>query len=128
MYKSSSEEKLKFVSQAARDNLRYAGITDVNAKFFNVKYRVYRSKINNWLSPDHTKVKSALTKDIQEAYTNILNTYPDCTSSLIHMHCNRLFSSDQRLCEATAYYFLSKHYSSIIARSATNKKENVCNP
>ncbi|WP_290149839.1 thiopeptide-type bacteriocin biosynthesis protein [Muribaculum intestinale] len=128
MYKYSSEEKLKFTSQAARDNLRYAGITDDNAKFFNVKYREYRSKINNWLSPDNINVQSAFGKDIQKVYTDILNTYPDCTSSLIHMHCNRLFSSDQRLCEATAYYFLSKHYSSIIARSATNKKENVCNP
>ena len=115
MYKSSPEDKLEFVSKAARDNLRYSGITDNNAKFFNGKYREYRSKINGWLPSDISNIKSTLAKDMQEAYTDILNTYPDCTSSLIHMHCNRLFQSDQRLCEATAYYFLSKYYNSVIA-------------
>lgn len=113
MYKSSVEEKLEFVSQAARDNLCYSGMGDDATKFLNGKYREYRGRINDWLTCDTTK--SPLSKEMRQVYADILHTYSECTSSLIHMHCNRLFRSDQRLCEATAYYFLSKHYNSTIA-------------
>ena len=38
-------------------------------------------------------------------------------SSLIHMLCNRIFVSNQRLHETVVYYLLSKHYSVNLSRS-----------
>ncbi len=41
----------------------------------------------------------------------------DLVSNFIHMHCNRLFISNQRTHELVLYNLLYKHYSSVMARS-----------
>lgn len=53
---------------------------------------------------------------VASLHIRIAKKYPECISSLIHMHCNRLFRMNQRICEAVVYYFLTKYYGSRIAR------------
>jgi thiopeptide-type bacteriocin biosynthesis protein len=45
----------------------------------------------------------------------------DMLESYIHMHCNRIFSSRQRLNEWVLYWFLNKHYKSEIARNKNKR-------
>ncbi|MCO7184269.1 thiopeptide-type bacteriocin biosynthesis protein [Tenacibaculum sp. XPcli2-G] len=66
------------------------------------------------------------TKLIIESILNKVNQDKekifDLLESYIHMHCNRIFSSRQRLNEWVLYWFLNLHYKSEIARN--RKKVN----
>jgi len=50
---------------------------------------------------------------------------PGILTSLLHMHVNRLFKSDQRFNEFVMYYMTFKYYKSMAARMKHMKKEKV---
>ena len=45
--------------------------------------------------------------------------------SIIHMHYNRLFRTQQRTCELVIYYFMHKLYKSMAARIKYNPAEKI---
>ncbi|WP_405199311.1 thiopeptide-type bacteriocin biosynthesis protein [Christiangramia sp. LLG6405-1] len=96
------------------------------------KYRRYRSRIDDViLDVNNIEIKNLLLQNKlqnQALALKIIDKYQekpvdihlsDLLASYLHMHCNRLFRSKQRLCEWIIYDFLFRSYDSSLAR---NKK------
>lgn len=113
---STEKERLDFVTRMNRMMMPSTGISHDDTKTLNSKYREMRQEINRWLGREILDKKFAFNHRMTELCREITKSCPECIPSLIHMHCNRLFRLNQRMCEAVAYYFLSKYYSSRIAR------------
>lgn len=104
----------------------------------NNKFRSERSNITNFIEGTSTQIESSVVKPIfmdksdktKEICILIIDSWLlqglqpfDVIPSIIHMHCNRLFNSKQRINEMVIYRFLFQYYKSLIAKDiAKNKK------
>lgn len=95
----------------------YKGNSQV-LKLFNNKYRFYKKIIIDALEQSLSKRKEALAFIFYSEYLNSIKDYSDSwesqMSSIIHMHINRLYRTNQRLIECLIYNLLSKGYNSIL--------------
>ena len=82
-------------------------------KLINTKYRNYKSIVINVLKQPNPNICEQLGSN----YFRAIKSYPDFgvtqMSSIIHMHINRLYRTNQRLIECIIYSFLLKSYKSI---------------
>lgn len=89
-------------------------------KLLNGKYRIYSSQIkcalenNDWtklLGNYENYAKSILLSIKQNLkYNSSVFTMEELIVSLLHMSLNRLFVSDNKICELASYYMLDKYY------------------
>lgn len=86
-------------------------------KLINKKYRDYKSIVTNALSQNNFDILEQLGSKCFSEYLNATKAYPDFgksqMASIIHMHINRLYRTNQRLIECIIYLFLHKSYKSI---------------
>lgn len=116
IYKSTDKERLDLVTGISRQMMSTTGLDKEDERTLNSKFRENRTAINRWLDEEKCDKTFAFTFKMTELSQKIAKKYPECIPSLIHMHCNRLFRMNQRICEAVVYYFLTKYYGSRIAR------------
>lgn len=87
-------------------------------KLFNNKYRFYKKIIIEALEQSLSKPKEALDfifcSEYLNSIKNISDSWESQMSSIIHMHINRLYRTNQRLIECLIYSLLSKGYNSIL--------------
>lgn len=113
--KSTDNDRLEFVTGISRQMMSSTGLDNEDARTLNAKFRENRKAINLWLDEKACGKKFAFNSEMTELSRKIAKKYPECIPSLIHMHCNRLFRMNQRICEAIVYYFLTKYYRGRIA-------------
>lgn len=86
-------------------------------KLINTKYRNYKSIVINVLKQPNPNICEQLGSNYFSEYFKAIKSYPDFgvtqMSSIIHMHINRLYRTNQRLIECIIYSFLLKSYKSI---------------
>ncbi len=86
-------------------------------KLINTKYRNYKSIVINVLKQPNPNIGEQLGSNYFSEYFKAIKSYPDFgvtqMSSIIHMHINRLYRTNQRLIECIIYSFLLKSYKSI---------------
>lgn len=93
-------------------------------RLFDKKYRDNRKSINE--AVDHNCFPQEIFCAL-ERRKNALKTVTDTWErinipSILHMTCNRMFITSNRLCELTIYEYLSRYYVSEIARQKYNKE------
>jgi len=134
----SIEEKQKLMEEAGKAYKTEFGFNEFNSKQFNTKFRenkkTVESVLNNafnekgfislfqpikkrtkQLMPIVEQIKRKANKDI--SVDELLKSY-------LHMMLNRLFRSNNRLHELILYDFMSRYYTSEIAKEKYNKKES----
>lgn len=82
----------------------------------SILYKSFPSTISNTLSERKQKIKDVFKSSTE---IPILKEYD--ISSINHMTCNRLFTESNRQCELTIYEYLSRYYSSEIAKKKYSK-------
>lgn len=107
------------------------GITKAIKKQLSQKYRenfqqinniiqVGSPLLNNILKEHQEKSKPFINYILDEKRNGALKDFTGAYESYIHMHCNRIFNSRQRLNEWVVYDLLHQYYRSLYAR--TNNK------
>lgn len=98
----------------------------------DIKYRLYKGNIEklfNGIAPFNISIIEKLISDCEEVINKLLFLdhekqlevpIEQLLSSIFHMHCNRLFRTQQRLNEFVIYYLLNKFYKSVNARLKNN--------
>lgn len=105
------------------------GTSKQNRKQLNLKYRLNKGKIEDILSMDISYFNtflnncSLIIKKIKSINNDAKNI--DLIYSLIHMHCNRAFDSNQRLKEWIVYDLLYQHYKSQLGRQINYEKAQI---
>lgn len=99
--------------------------TDINRQL-SFKFRTKRKSINNILENNieildtllelHAKETEPKIASVKKIISNSLDLLENLLKSYIHMHCNRLFSSNQRMNEWVVYHFLHQYYRSKVAQ------------
>lgn len=109
------------------------GASKDTRKQLSKKYRENKFKIEDILNKD-TELDLYFDEFENESryyVNNIINSYKkpeiinDLIESYIHMHCNRLFKSKQRLNEWILYDLLFQYYNSKLARKRIEHKNNI---
>ncbi len=92
----------------------------------NLKYRNLKFEIDNIFNDDKIIY---IVKNYNKLYEDIFNKiilkvsenrFKDLLESYIHMHCNRIFKSNQRMNEWILYNIILNYYKSIIAKNKYN--------
>lgn len=87
-------------------------------RIFDRKYRENRRRINDAIT--YTGFPQELIDVLnkrKKALLALTNNWEEINiSSVLHMTCNRMFVTANRLCELTLYEYLSKYYQSEIAK------------
>lgn len=121
--------KSVFISNLSENFCNEFGFTNSNRlKQLNDKFRTNREIIETTLQKGHDFSHDLLewrqkhltplfqTLEAQQIKNQGHISIKEITSSLIHMSMNRLFRSNNRLCEMIIYYYLKKYYKSEIAK------------
>lgn len=123
---SISLEDKKEIIVKCRDSFRreFEVEKPEQTRLFDRKYRENRKRINEAVS--HSCFPQEIVCAL-ESRKNALKTVTETwgkmnISSLLHMTCNRMFITSNRLCELTIYEYLSRYYVSEIARQKYNKE------
>lgn len=117
------------------------GVNKPVRKQLSKKYRLYKGKIESILTNElpeqarlaldtfanknHTVIPNIIQK-VKIYNENPKDVIEDLLASYIHMHCNRLFQSKQRLNEWVLYDLLYQYYYSRLARK-TKQNQNIGN-
>ncbi|WP_158447872.1 thiopeptide-type bacteriocin biosynthesis protein [Aquimarina longa] len=128
------QEKRDILFELKTDFANEFGINKNVRKQLSMKFRTYRKEISRLLNPkseneidtklhkytkEYQKIASIISSKKQSKDTPIYKNY--LMYSYIHMHCNRLFPSKQRMNEWVLYDLLYQYYYSEYARG---KKQN----
>jgi thiopeptide-type bacteriocin biosynthesis domain len=112
------DQKLLFTTNSAESYLNelYRSNSDVK-HLLNLKYRKDRTLIENCLDTLNSKVwwQVCLHEYLSKASNLLKIIFKGKTmelTSIIHMHVNRMFRTNQRTCELVIYWYLSKYYKS----------------
>ncbi len=92
-------------------------------RLFDKKYRDNRKSINEAINHGcfPQEIVCALERR-KNALISVTNTWEEIKiPSVLHMTCNRMFITSNRLCELTLYEYLSRYYISEIARQKYDK-------
>ncbi|MCK0125294.1 thiopeptide-type bacteriocin biosynthesis protein [Gelidibacter sp. F2691] len=106
------------------------GVTSSINKQLSMKYRLNRGSIENiieknidilddLLSEHRKESRTFINHIIEQHQSDISKPNPEVLESYIHMHCNRVFNSRQRMNEWVVYYFLHQYYRSQVAQGKT---------
>ncbi|MFD2785094.1 lantibiotic dehydratase [Hymenobacter rubripertinctus] len=102
--------------------------TGISARILDKKYRDQRATIVGFLAGTHHPALAAdvarlvqerndcLSADAAQLHTVDGQSILSYLDSLVHMHVNRLFRTQQRVYELVLYGFLRKHYTSLLAQ------------
>lgn len=119
----SLEQKALFIKKLADGFSKEFPTNRVGKKQLALKYRTNRLKIEQVLkerSDDNIiqdrNILRFFAKKIMEKANFNRDVIETLLSSYLHMHCNRFFSSKQRMNEWLLYDFLSIHYKSEISK------------
>lgn len=125
------EEKSNFLSMISTNFNNEFGITSSKyTKPLNDKYRDNRKSIEEILAREgiysqyeliFTQRKNAIIPYIETLKTMEGINMKDLLPSIIHMTMNRVFRSNNRLCEMVVYYLMNKCYASKVAQSKLNQ-------
>ncbi|MBQ0734566.1 thiopeptide-type bacteriocin biosynthesis protein [Aquimarina celericrescens] len=128
------EQKRNLLLELKTDFGNEFGVNKNVRKQLSMKFRKYRKSIEEILQPDSQHEVDPLLKDYALSYRGVakktirklrkesLQKDTDYLMySYLHMHCNRLFPSKQRMNEWVLYDLLYQYYYSQLAR---RKKEN----
>lgn len=121
-------EKSKFLNFLDSSYSQEMGSTTSTHKHLSKKFRNHRKKVESTLKENTDVVLEELlqkhsikTKKVIDSIYNKIEYDKDIAfsylDSYVHMHCNRLFTSRQRINEWVLYWYLSKHYKSELARN-----------
>jgi thiopeptide-type bacteriocin biosynthesis protein len=128
----NADDKVAFIQRVDNTFRNEFGITSSTyTKPLNAKYRVFRKEIYDTITKNQiiiTPYEDILLERLH-SLQHIFSTITDCNdktidelmSSYTHMTINRLFRSNNRLCEMVIYYLMHKHYASYIAMEKYGK-------
>jgi lantibiotic biosynthesis protein len=127
IFRFELSQKLQLLQSLKEGFGREFGLDISLKKQLDKKYRDNRTLIVSSLSDetDFFDIKTFTTKEVLSIVDLILSkktqhNLSDLVASFIHMQLNRLFVTDQRLCEFLIYDFLFRHYTSCYARNNKN--------
>lgn len=128
-------EKRDLLSELKTSFGKEFGINKKVRKQLSMKFRIYRKNIEELLDTSNPNEVDMLLKGYKQAYKTVwdsitkkvasteLKKYRNyLMDSYIHMHCNRLFPSKQRMNEWVLYDLLYQHYYSQYARKQKQTK------
>lgn len=115
------ERKAEFMNTSSNSFKREFGFnTSAFTKQLNNKFRLYRQGINETFNrtnlSDYKEIIDARFYKLKGIASQKQVVSDDYVRSLIHMSMNRFFRSKNRIYELVIYEFLSKHYSSVLAK------------
>lgn len=136
------EEKIALITVMNDNFSREFGINALQyTKPLNDKYRQNKSLIEAVLKRDgeylpYKELFYLRNESLQPAIAQILTisgttgnpSKEELLPSLIHMMMNRIFRSNNRLCEMVVYYLLHKHYVSLAAKEKAINKPKKNDP
>lgn len=136
-FKLSIEEKHSLMSYMSQSFYKEMQVDKFTLNSINLKYREYKLILddilvnNNYL---HEQWQDAISKRTSRN-SQVINYLIDNKTNkdlkfksmwnYLHMLNNRIFRSQQRYNEFVVYYFLEKHYRSLIVRQQFQSKANV---
>jgi len=130
------EEKQKLMEEASRAFKIEFGFNEFNSKQFNTKFRENKKNVESILNDDlNEKDFIPLSEPIKKRIKQLSSIVEQIKSKLrkedninellrsyLHMMLNRLFRSNNRVHELILYDFMSRYYTSEIAKEKYNRK------
>lgn len=132
------KRKKELLKELKTDFGKEFGINKYSKKQLSKKYRENKFKIESLFNDNNTKIDQYLDEFENESDIYIskilmkvknnsdgFDIINDLLGSYIHMHCNRLFKSKQRLNEWVLYDLLYQYYNSKLARERIQLKKKL---
>lgn len=106
----TKKESYERADLSSNSYIKEFGLSNDQVGEINSMYRKNKQEIQNVISESETTFP--YFKDLE--WLKRLENNSDIVRSLIHMHCNRLFSNNQRIFECICYTLLKKAYQTMI--------------
>lgn len=110
--------KVSLDTKVRNNKAQVEEILNIDDEMLSPLYKILLNYINESSHTIDKILKRKNSKELEIEFNNLLG-------SIIHMHYNRLFRTQQRIYELVIYYFMHKFYVSMAARIKYNPAEKI---